>query len=94
MLDPAFEQRPPEERRAIYGALSATAGDEVLPELEAELLKGNWFSRTQESHRQAVARVIARIGTATSRAILERGLTSRRSPVRAACEQALGGGGT
>ena len=92
MLDPAFDQRAPEERRAIYAALSATAGDEVLPELEAELLKGNWFSRTQESHRQAVARVIARIGTAAARTILERGLTSRRSPVRTACEQALGGG--
>jgi hypothetical protein len=92
MLDPAFEQRAPEERRAIYATLSATAGDEVLPELEAELLKGNWFSRTQESHRQAVARVIARIGTTAARTILERGLTSRRSPVRTACEQALGGG--
>jgi len=93
MLDPAFEQRPPEERRAIYAALSATAGDEVLPELEAELLKGNWFSRTQEPHRQAVARVIGRIGTSAARGILERGLTSRRSPVRTACEQALGAGG-
>jgi hypothetical protein len=91
LLDPAFEQRPPEERRAIYAALSATGGDEVLPELEAELLRGNWFSRTQEPHRQAVARVIARIGTPAARSMLERGLTSRRSPVRAACEAALGG---
>ena len=91
MLDPTFEPRPPEEKRAIYGALAATAGDESLPELEAELLKGNWFSRTQENHRQAVARVIARIGTPAARVILERGLSSRRGPVRTACEQALTG---
>jgi HEAT repeat protein len=91
MLDPAFEQRTPEEKRAIYGALAATAGDESLAELEAELLKGNWFSRTQEAHRQAVARIIARIGSPGARALLERGLTSRRGPVRTACEQALTG---
>jgi hypothetical protein len=91
MLDPSFEQRPVEEKRAIYGALAATAGDESLPELEAELLKGNWFSRTQENHRQSVARVIARIGTPGARTLLERGLMSRRGPVRTACEQALAG---
>jgi hypothetical protein len=91
LLDPSFEQRAPEEKRAIYTALAATAGDESLPELEAELLKGNWFSRSQENHRQSVARVIARIGTPAARGLLERGLTSRRGPVRTACEQALSG---
>jgi HEAT repeat protein len=89
LFDPSFEQRPPEERRAIYSALSAVAGDEVIAELEAELMKGSWFSRGQELHRQAIARVIARIGTPTARMVLQRGALSKRGPVRKASEDAL-----
>jgi HEAT repeat protein len=86
-----FEERPLEEKRAIYSTLSATADDAVLPDLDFELHKGNWFSKNHEVHRQAIARCIARIGTPAARAILERGLSSRRPPVRKACEDALGG---
>jgi hypothetical protein len=91
MQNPEFEQRPIEERRAVYSGLSATGGDEILPDLEAELVRGNWFSRNQEAHRQAVARCIARIGTPLARQLLERGAQSKRGPVRKACEDALGG---
>jgi hypothetical protein len=91
LLDPQFDQRPHEERRAIYSALSAVAGDEVVPELEAELMKGNWFARGQEAHRQAVARVLARIGTASAKTVLQRGALSKRPPVRKACEDAIAG---
>lgn len=91
LLDPLFEQRPLEVRRAIYSALAATGGDEVVPELEQELHRGNWFSRYQEAHRQAVARCIARIGTPLARAVLERGARSKRAPVRKACADALTG---
>lgn len=87
----AFEQRPGEERRAIYSTLSSVAGDEAVPELEAELLKGNWFARGQEAHRQSVARVLARIGGPAARLVLERGALSKRGPVRKACEDALTG---
>jgi hypothetical protein len=89
MLDPEFEKRPPEEKRAIYSAVGGTGGDEVVPELEAELNKGNWFSRTQEAHRQAVARCLARIGTPLALQALHQGAASRRAPVRKACEDAL-----
>jgi HEAT repeat protein len=89
LQDPLFEQRPPEDKRAIYGAIGSCAGDEVIPDLENELLKGNWFARHQENHRQAVARCIARIGTPYARMVLERGVASRRGPVRAACEAGL-----
>jgi hypothetical protein len=91
LLDPAFEQRPLEVRRAVYSALAATGGDEVVPDLEQELHKGNWFSRYQESHRQAVARCIARIGTPHAQAVLGRGARSKRAPVRKACADALAG---
>lgn len=86
-----FDDRPAEEKRAIYSALAGTADDAVLPDLDFELHKGNWFAKNHEAHRQAVARCIARIGTPSARAILERGLTSKRPPVRKACEDALGG---
>ncbi len=91
LLDPAFEQRPLDVRRAIYSALAATGGDAIIPDLEQELHKGNWFSRYQEAHRQAVARCIARIGTPHARAVLERGAHSKRAPVRKACADALAG---
>jgi len=91
LVDPAFEQRSLEVRRAVYSAIAATGGDEILPDLEQELHKGNWFSRYQEAHRQAVARCIARIGTPFARAVLERGGRSKRAPVRKACLDALAG---
>ena len=91
LVDPAFEQRPLEVRRAVYSALAATGGDEIMPDLEQELHKGNWFSRYQEAHRQAVARCVARLGTPLARAVLERGARSRRAPVRKACLDALAG---
>jgi len=94
LLQPEFEQRPPEERRAIYSALGNSGGDEVLPELEAELHRGNWFSRVQETHRQSIARCVARIGTPLARAVLERGVQSKRAPVRKACEDVLARFGT
>jgi hypothetical protein len=84
-----FEQRPDEEKRAIYNALSATGTDDVLPELELELVKGNWMSRGLETHRAAIARCIARIGTPRARILLERGAESKRATVRAACLEVL-----
>lgn len=89
MLDPEFGERPGEEKRAIYGALGAAGGDEVVPELEAELLKGTWFSRADEGHRQGVARCLWRIGTPRARLALENGAHSKRAPLRALCEQML-----
>lgn len=86
-----FEARTLEEKRAIYSALAGTADDAVLPDLDFELHKGTWFAKNQELHRQSIARCIARIGTPAARAILQRGLMSRRPPVRKACEDALGG---
>ena len=63
-----FAQRPVEERRAIYAALASVGGDEIVAELEAELLRANWFDRAQEVHRHNVARILARIGTPRARA--------------------------
>ncbi len=50
MVAEDFEHRSGEVKRAIYAAL-ASGGDEIVPELEAELMKGNWFQRTDETRR-------------------------------------------
>jgi HEAT repeat protein len=89
MIEPDFEQRPTEEKHAIYSAIGLTGGDEVIPELEAELLKGGWFGRVNENHRQAVARCIARIGTAMARMVLEHAAQSKRGSVRDVCREML-----
>ncbi len=91
LQDPNFETRSPEERHAIYATLSATGGDESIPDLEAELHKGNWFAHNQEIHRASVARILARIATPLARMVLERGAQSKRAPIRKACEEALMG---
>ena len=54
-------------------------------------MMGNWFARGQEAHRQAVALVLARIGTPAARNVLQRGALSKRPPVRKACEDAIAG---
>jgi HEAT repeat protein len=89
VLEPYFTRRTEEERRAIYAALGAVGTDEVLPDLEAELTKGNWLTPGIEAHRQAIASCIARIGTAQAITLLERGVASRRAVVREACIEAL-----
>jgi HEAT repeat protein len=89
LTDPAFERRPAVERRALYRAVAETGGDEVVPDLEAELHRGNWFNRNAEEHRGEIARCLAGIGTGDARRALDRGLLSRRGPVRTACEAAL-----
>ena len=89
MIAPEFEARPAEEKHAIYSTLGSTGADEVIPELEAELLKGGWFERVNEAHRQTIARCLARIGTPMARMVLENGAKSRRAQVRDVCADVL-----
>jgi hypothetical protein len=89
MIEPSFELRAADEKHAIYSTLGSTGGDEVIPELEAEMLKGGWFERVNEAHRQTIARCLARIGTPMARMVLESGARSRRAQVRDACVEAL-----
>ena len=84
-----FATRPAEERRAIYAALASVGGDEIVADLEAEMLCTNWFDKQIEIHRHNVARCLARIGTPRARAALERGVQSKRAPVRLAAQSAL-----
>lgn len=79
-----FAARGEDERRAVFLAL-ATRGDEVVPALESALNEGGFFSRGPEPDRPAIALCLARIGSPAAKAILEKGLRSKRGPVRKAC---------
>lgn len=89
LQDPTFENRGVDEKRAIYAGLAATATDDVLPELEAELAKGHWLARGVDAHRQEIARCVARVGTVRAKAVLERGAESKRAALREVCAEAL-----
>ena len=88
MTEPAFETRSENNRRALFGALGEVAGDEAVPTLEAQLMKGGWFAR-RTFERSAAARALERIGTAKALAVLEAGLRSRSEAVRSACMDAM-----
>jgi HEAT repeat protein len=90
LCDPKFEQRSGEERRAVYAAVAGVGTDDILPELEAELVKGApWPFTGDDEHRLAVARCIARIGTVRALEALQRGAESRRPSVRQVCLEGL-----
>jgi HEAT repeat protein len=83
LREPGFRGRSEAERRALFLAL-ATRGEPILPALESELNAGGLFSRRSEPDHRGIALCIARIGTPAARAILERGLRSKRAAIRKA----------
>jgi hypothetical protein len=87
-----FTERPDEERRAILLAIAAVGDDDAVPVLEAELNKGGWFSKGLDTHRHAIARCLARLGTPLAARAIAEGTHSKNPAVRRACENAGGGG--
>jgi HEAT repeat protein len=85
---PDFESRPADIQRALFGALGDLGDDEIVPRLDLLLRKGGWFARPT-FQRLAVARILQRLGTATSLAVLESGLSDRSEAVRLACLEAI-----
>jgi hypothetical protein len=85
---PDFESRPADIQRALFGALGDLGDDEIVPRLDLLLRKGGWFARPT-FQRIAVARILQRLGTATSLAVLESGLSDRSEAVRLACLEAM-----
>jgi hypothetical protein len=84
-----FPRRSSQERSAIYAALGSTGGDDALPILESQLLKGNLLSRGQVPDCDALVSCIARIGSPRAQALLDRGTRSWNGSVKKACLDAL-----
>lgn len=85
---PTFQTRSENSRRALFGALGEVAGDEAVPALGLQLMKGGWFAR-RSFERSAAARALERIGTPRALAVLEAGLRARSAAVRGACMDAM-----
>lgn len=92
IASPSFDARPADERRLVFSVLASHATDETVRFLEGEMHRGGWLSRPNETRLQSIARCLARIGSESARAVLQRGAESRKAPVRRACKDTLGGG--
>jgi HEAT repeat protein len=73
---------------ALFQALADAGSDEVVPALEAMLLRGGWFARPN-ARRTGAGRTLARLGGPLAVQVLEEGLRSRSAAVRTACREAL-----
>jgi len=83
---PRFDERPEEERRTLFQALSDTGDEGVVPFLEAQLNHGGWFARPTWK-RTAAAHALERLALPAATAALGRGRASSSEVVRAACRE-------
>jgi HEAT repeat protein len=87
--EPAMEQKPVEERLAIYRAVGKTADASNLALFEAHILHGKGPVRATAPEWSALAQAVAQIGGASAVALLEAGRDSRQGMIRGACAAAL-----
>ena len=88
VTSPTFATRSEIACGSIYAALGEVGGDEAVPALGAQLMKGGWFAR-RSFERSAAARALERIGTPKALDVLESGLRSHNRAVRSACLDAM-----
>ena len=84
-----FDERPPDERDAVFAALGSLGGERVVGDLADELGKGGLFMRTRPERLAGIAFCLARIGGDSARDALEQGARSKRGALRRICRQAL-----
>ena len=87
-----FDDRPPAERRNIFHAMRATAGDEAIPYWTDLLTKWGWTNRKK---REALALMaidaLGKLGTSAAQAALEAGAKQGTAAVKQACAATLAG---
>jgi len=86
---PDFEERSPEEHRAVLSALAITAVNSALDPLAVRLFPAGKPTEQQIPFLRSVAQGVARIGTPEARALLEHARVSRWPIVRDAATLAL-----
>ncbi len=85
-----FADRPPAEKRAIFHAIRASAGDAAVPYWQTLLADWGWTGRQKKEELALVAvDALARLGTPAARAALEYGQKKGNSTIRQACTTAL-----
>jgi len=85
-----FYKREPVEIKAFFNGIGMAGSDEVVPVMRDLMERKSWFGRGRTDEiRVGAAHVLAMIGTAEAKAVLEEGQDSKDEALRDACTQAL-----
>lgn len=85
-----FSDRPPAERRNIFHAMRATAGDDAVPFLTKLLTEWSWTNRKRREELALLAvDALGKLGTPAAREALGVGRDKGTSAVKKACAAAL-----
>jgi hypothetical protein len=87
-----FDDLPEESQRAFLLVLSEISSERTVPALERMLLKLSGLFARHTLWRDAAARILFRLASDRSLAVLEAGLQSKSEPVRTACLAAMSSG--
>jgi HEAT repeat protein len=87
-----FGDRPPAERRNIFYAMRATAGDEAVPYWTNLLTERGWTNRKKREDLALMAiDTLGKLGTSAAQAALETGAKRGTAAVKQACATTLAG---
>ena len=85
-----FMDRTLSEKRAMFLAMRATSGDDVIPYFESLLTERSWTNRKKkEELAMLAAEVLGKLATPAGLAVLELGQKKGGNAVRQACSAAL-----
>jgi hypothetical protein len=89
-----FSDRPPAERRNIFHAMRATAGDEAVPYWITLLTEWGWTNRKKREELALMAvDALGKLGTPAAQAALDTGAKKGTAAVKQACVAALASAG-
>ena len=85
-----FKDRPLSEKRAIFQAMRATSGEEIIPSFTRLLTEWSWINRKKKEELASLAaEALGKLGTPAAVAALELGQKKGSAAVRQACTAAL-----
>ncbi|HEU5201924.1 MAG TPA: HEAT repeat domain-containing protein, partial [Nitrospira sp.] len=87
-----FSEREPAEKRNIFHAMRATAGDEAVPYWTTLLTEWGWTNRKKREDLALMAvDALGKLGTAAALAALDTGTKKGTATVKQACATAIAG---
>jgi HEAT repeat protein len=85
-----FMERALSEKRAVFQAMRATSGDEVIPFFESLITERSWTNRKKkDEHAALAAEALGKLATPAALTALELGQKKGGAAVRQACTAAL-----
>ena len=85
-----FKERPLSEKRAIFLAMRATSGDEVIPFFQSLFTEWSWTNRKQKEEFAALAaEALGKLASPAGLTALELGQKKGGASIRQACTSAL-----